>query len=67
MLFTYLPPAHGLFGTAPLGLGAWLRIGAFGAALFLLVELEKMCWRARTHSAAQVEERPASDVPVGRT
>jgi magnesium-transporting ATPase (P-type) len=40
-LFTYLPSMQRLFGTADLGAAAWARIALFGAAVLLLVELEK--------------------------
>jgi magnesium-transporting ATPase (P-type) len=49
-LFTYAPPLQALFGTAALPLVAWLPIAAFGAAVFVLVELEKALlrrWSAR--------------------
>ncbi len=45
MLFTYAWPLQLLFGTAPLGLGAWLRIVAFAGLVFLLVEAEKAVHR----------------------
>lgn len=47
LLFTYLPAMQALFGTAGLQSGAWIRIGAFGVALLLLVELEKWLFRHR--------------------
>ena len=42
LAFTYAPWANALFGTAPIGPGDWLRIMAFGAAVFVVVELEKL-------------------------
>lgn len=44
-LFTYAPPMQTLFSTAAIGGADWLRILAFGLALFLLVELEKTVFR----------------------
>ena len=41
MLFTYWPTMHTLFHTAPLDVFTWIRILVFGAALFVIVELEK--------------------------
>ena len=41
LALTYLPPMQRLFGTAALDAAAWAVIGAFGAVVFLLVELEK--------------------------
>nr|WP_267869571.1 HAD-IC family P-type ATPase [Massilia agrisoli] len=46
LLFTYLPAMQQLFGTAPPGAGAWLRIAGFGIVLFAVVELEK-AWLRR--------------------
>ena len=45
--FTYAPPLQALFGTTGLGPAEWLRVLAFGVALFLLVELEKALLRRR--------------------
>ncbi|GIZ51131.1 cation-transporting P-type ATPase [Noviherbaspirillum aridicola] len=47
LLFTYLPAMQALFGTAGLEAGAWIRIGAFGIVLMLIVELEKWLFRGR--------------------
>ena len=41
VLFTHLPLMNRLFHTAPLTLGAWVRIGAVALAVFLIVEFEK--------------------------
>ncbi len=41
MLFTYTPFMNQAFHSAPLGLDAWIRIGAVGLIAFLAVELEK--------------------------
>ncbi|TVQ32718.1 MAG: cation-transporting P-type ATPase [Phycisphaeraceae bacterium] len=46
-LFTYLPLSQTLFETTTLGADAWLRIAVFGAALYVLVEIEKTVLRAR--------------------
>ncbi|MCK8515756.1 cation-transporting P-type ATPase [Methylonatrum kenyense] len=45
LAFTYTPVAHALFGTAPIGLNDWARILTFGAAVFVVVELEKLVLR----------------------
>ncbi len=46
--FTYLPTLQALFATAPIDVAAWLRIGAAGLLLLLIVEAEKFLlgrWR----------------------
>ena len=45
-MFTYLPLFHELFGTAPIGLQAWLEIGAVALAALLVMEGEKALRRA---------------------
>jgi magnesium-transporting ATPase (P-type) len=45
-IFTYLPQANALFGTAPIDGRTWVAIAAAAVALFLLVEAEK-AWRRR--------------------
>jgi magnesium-transporting ATPase (P-type) len=47
MLFTYAPTMQLLFGTAALGWDEWVIILGFGAALFVVVELEKAFFRYR--------------------
>ena len=42
LLFTYLPAMNRLFGTAPIGLQAWGEILAFGVALMVAMDLEKL-------------------------
>jgi len=49
ILFTYLPPMQVLFGTADIGIDAWLRILAVGSSVLILVELEKAVIRHATH------------------
>jgi Ca2+-transporting ATPase len=41
VLFSHAPFMNSLFGTAPIGLGAWALIMLFGVILFFLVEIEK--------------------------
>ena len=43
---TYLPVMNTLFHTAPIGLGAWSRAIAAAVVAFLLVEADKVAWRA---------------------
>ncbi len=45
LMFTYARPMQYLFRTEGLDFLTWLRICAFGAALFLMVEGEKYLWR----------------------
>ena len=44
LLYTYLPVMNRLFQSAPVGLGVWGRIGAAGALVFLIIEIEKWLW-----------------------
>ena len=46
LLITYLPVMNTLFHTAPIGLDAWLRAAGAAAIAFLLVEADKVVWRA---------------------
>ncbi len=41
LAFTYAPPLQALFGTAAIGVTAWMAMIAVGAGLFVLMELEK--------------------------
>jgi Ca2+-transporting ATPase len=41
VLFSHTAPMNRLFHTAPIGWDAWLVIGAFGLALYVIVEIEK--------------------------
>ncbi|MFT5643645.1 MAG: magnesium-transporting ATPase (P-type) [Janthinobacterium sp.] len=52
-LFTYLPMMQHLFGTADIGIAAWGRIALFGAALMLMVELEKCLLFRFQHGAVR--------------
>lgn len=45
LLFTYAPPFQQIFQTAGLGLSSWIPILILAAGLFLIVEIEKACWR----------------------
>lgn len=47
LVFTYFPPMQTLFGTAAMGAADWGRCLAFGAILYLLVEVEKAVIRRR--------------------
>lgn len=46
LLFTHMPLMHHLFGSAHLDAGAWLRCILVGAALFLIVEGDKLMQRS---------------------
>ncbi|NDY57987.1 cation-transporting P-type ATPase [Desulfovibrio sulfodismutans] len=41
LLYTYAPVMNALFGSAPIGLGAWGKIAAASVVIFCIVELEK--------------------------
>ena len=45
LVFTYTPAMNTLFGTAPIGVDAWLRAIGAAAAAFVLVEAAKVVWR----------------------
>ncbi len=45
LLFTFLPAAQTIFGTTGLPLEYWWMVGAFGALVFVLVEVEKAVTR----------------------
>ncbi|HKJ83747.1 MAG TPA: HAD-IC family P-type ATPase [Mariprofundaceae bacterium] len=47
LLFTYVPFMNYLFGTGPIGVGAWLQVVAVSASVFVLVEFEKWWTRRR--------------------
>ncbi|PXY36979.1 carbonate dehydratase [Prauserella flavalba] len=44
LLFTYLPGMNVLFGTAPIGIAAWLRALGIAALAFAVVEADKLLW-----------------------
>ncbi|CAO3402795.1 HAD-IC family P-type ATPase [Azospirillum palustre] len=48
LAFTYAPPLQSLFGTAAVGVTAWAGMAAVGAALFVLMEIEKRLTAAPT-------------------
>lgn len=50
---TYLPAMQLLFGTAAIGLEAWVKIVAFAVAVFFLIELEKMLIAKKRHHHPQ--------------
>ncbi len=41
LAFTYAPPMNDVFGSAPIGVAAWLRVLGVGAIAFLVVGVEK--------------------------
>jgi cation-transporting ATPase F len=45
LVFTYTPAMNALFGTAPIGVDAWLRAIGAAAVAFVLVEAAKVVWR----------------------
>jgi magnesium-transporting ATPase (P-type) len=52
LAFTYLPIMHRLFGTAAIDLIDWALLAAIGAAVFVIIELEKAVGRRlRTNSS----------------
>ncbi len=54
MAFTYAPPMQLLFGTEGLSLSAWGKLILAGAAVFLLVELEKFVVRRYSGSPDRI-------------
>ena len=64
-MFIYLPSTRRLFGTTPIEAGTWLRIVAFGTAMFAVVAMEAILASAlsavaQTSSVCDVNE---SDFP----
>ncbi len=57
LLFTYAPPLQALFGSAPLGILAWLEIVLAALCAFALVELEK-AWQRRRAGAVRRRRAP---------
>lgn len=47
MIYTYLPVMNRLFHSAPIDLGAWVRIVAAGLLAYLIVESEKQLSKSR--------------------
>ncbi|MBC6463761.1 hypothetical protein HKK72_38915, partial [Actinomadura sp. HBU206391] len=45
VLYTYLPAANALFGSAPLGGPAWLRVAVAAAASYGVIEVVKAVHR----------------------
>jgi Ca2+-transporting ATPase len=52
LLFTYHPVMNFLFHTEPIGLPEWRIIMLVGAAVYVVVELEKLFWRRRGDAAS---------------
>ena len=53
MLFTYLPLFQGVFGTAAIPLGDWVRLLIFTFSVFVLVEIEKSIVRRLERSRVE--------------
>lgn len=57
IVYTYLPVMNRLFQSAPIDLGAWVRIVAAGLLAYLIVEAEKWLW-ARFSDEARLQNSP---------
>ncbi len=53
LAFTYLPPFHRVFASAPIGPADWARIVAFSVAGYLVVEAEKWLRRSKSKDETQ--------------
>ncbi|MGB5150051.1 MAG: cation-transporting P-type ATPase [Mycobacterium sp.] len=53
LAITYLPAMNTLFGTAPIGIGAWLRIFAIAVAASVVVGIDKWLRRPRESGSIQ--------------
>jgi magnesium-transporting ATPase (P-type) len=53
LLLVYAPPLQSLFGLAPLGIGHWLLLAAFGPLLLVCEEGRKAVWRRFSRAARQ--------------
>jgi cation diffusion facilitator family transporter len=60
VLLTYVPLFQDWFGTAPIDLDIWARIAAFGVAVYLVVEVEKLVLRGVRHLMERPKALPAS-------
>lgn len=49
LAYTYAPPMNELFRSAPLGLGAWLRVALVAIAAYGTVEIAKAFHRDAPH------------------
>ncbi|MBK1735533.1 carbonate dehydratase [Halorhodospira abdelmalekii] len=61
LAFTYAPVMHALFGTTAISLADWGRILLFGAALFVIVEIEKSVVRYLGIGSEKRATGPVSD------
>jgi len=55
MVLTCAPPMQCLFETRAIDLNMWLRIIGVAIAAFVLIELEKWCWRLRERRMKRVQ------------
>ncbi len=62
--YTYLPLMNRLFRSAPIDLGAWLRIVAAGLLVYLIVEAEKWLW-SRFSPKAGLQDFHVQGPPMG--
>ena len=60
ILFTYAPFMNDLLESRPLDVQAWLRCGAVGLSLFVLVEIEKFIQRRRSGHTEDSAGTPAA-------
>ncbi|MBW0371507.1 hypothetical protein KXJ81_35160, partial [Ensifer adhaerens] len=58
---TYLPAMNMVFDTAPIGLGAWLRISAIAVAASVIVGIDKRLRRPPRSSQHSLHELQSAD------
>lgn len=64
LAITYLPAMNTVFGTAPIGPGAWLRIFAIAVAASVIVGLDK--WLRRPRNSGETQQIRAIAMVGGR-
>jgi cation-transporting ATPase F len=63
-LYTYLPAANALFGSAPLGISAWIRVSVVAVVSYVIVEVVKAAGRRRgTGYLERSTGRPPAKAP----
>jgi magnesium-transporting ATPase (P-type) len=60
LLLIYAPPLQSVFGLAPLGIGHWLLLAAFGPLLLVCEEGRKAAWRRFSRAARRNPQRLSS-------
>ncbi|VBA34839.1 putative cation-transporting ATPase F [Mycobacterium innocens] len=65
LAITYLPAMNTVFGTAPIGAPAWIRIFAFATGVTLVVAVDKLLRRGRCAHRSSDDDRSRDVQPTG--